>query len=583
MYKISPYFRVAKPSHYFKPIVVVCLALSPSLYLVVGQSIIRITQIDTASYPTVSLIVKARKPHLDFTKPNHIQQPSANFKVSEIYDNVETKIKNPSIEVLKKEAQSFNLVWIIDASLSLKPSVFAKVIRYSKAVIDNLKNQDRMAIYSAKEEPKLLIDFSTKQKALMKTLTSIAYDGQITRLYDAIYSGIYTAQSSLNLKTNAETSLSSTNKHTAVVLLTDGKEELSYFNDNDCYELSVIGKKLNIPIHVVLFTNSNASPAGQNQADDPHHRRLKRLSLKTSASFSKNPKPSESLLFLHKIRQLAESTYSIRYVSTAGQHATPGSQIIARVAWQEGDYNTVHSFRIPWLYFLYYPKAFFLIGLGFFLLIIAIFLIKLIAFRLHQTKKGKESKQQLESFHQDMALEENIARGTTQESHKKPEQEDNEKLQQNLPVADLEPLPDPFPISEPGVLMEDERSLYLREHSYCMLQLALRGARPYRYGGLRTIIPANSNSDSPKKRTYDLFLDSTLIGSGRWAHIPVRDPVASPTHARIKKIDQRFVIYDLMSGSGLYINSKKVLRPMALKHGDDISIGRTHFIFLGKN
>ena len=86
----------------------------------------------------------------------------------------------------------------------------------------------------------------------------------------------------------------------------------------------------------------------------------------------------------------------------------------------------------------------------------------------------------------------------------------------------------------------------------------------------------------PQKRVYDLFLDSTLLGSGRWAHIPVRDPLASPVHARIKKIDKRFVLYDMLSGSGLYVNNRKLLRPRGLKHGDEIRIGRIVYTFLGK-
>lgn len=71
----------------------------------------------------------------------------------------------------------------------------------------------------------------------------------------------------------------------------------------------------------------------------------------------------------------------------------------------------------------------------------------------------------------------------------------------------------------------------------------------------------------------------TVLGTGEFSDIQVADPGVNPTHARIRKIKNRFVLYDLISDAGTYLNGKKVLRPRVLYDFDEISLGKTVFVF----
>jgi hypothetical protein len=118
---------------------------------------------------------------------------------------------------------------------------------------------------------------------------------------------------------------------------------------------------------------------------------------------------------------------------------------------------------------------------------------------------------------------------------------------------------------------------YMQEYAYHVLQLALRQGPKYSDGRLTLY------KDGPRKETreYDLFLTNTVIGSGKWSHIRIHDSSVSPVHARIRRVDNRYVIYDLLSKTGVYINGKKLLRPKSLCDGDDLIIGRVRLIFSG--
>ncbi|HMZ37953.1 MAG TPA: FHA domain-containing protein, partial [Leptospiraceae bacterium] len=83
-------------------------------------------------------------------------------------------------------------------------------------------------------------------------------------------------------------------------------------------------------------------------------------------------------------------------------------------------------------------------------------------------------------------------------------------------------------------------------------------------------------------REYDLFLENTALGSGRWASIRVEDSGAAKVHAKVKRVDSRYVLYDLMGGSSVFLNGKKLLRPRGLHDGDEIKLGRSVFQFRGK-
>jgi hypothetical protein len=77
---------------------------------------------------------------------------------------------------------------------------------------------------------------------------------------------------------------------------------------------------------------------------------------------------------------------------------------------------------------------------------------------------------------------------------------------------------------------------------------------------------------------YDLMHGATL-GRGN-VEIHLEDPFASSEHARISREGQVFVIEDLGSTNGTYLNDHPLDGPQPLRDGDRIRIGDSEFSYL---
>lgn len=66
----------------------------------------------------------------------------------------------------------------------------------------------------------------------------------------------------------------------------------------------------------------------------------------------------------------------------------------------------------------------------------------------------------------------------------------------------------------------------------------------------------------------------TTIGRKR-ADIVLNDPKVSALHAKIALVDGEFVIADVLSKNGTYVNGKRIKELVALKENDEIKIGDT--------
>ncbi len=71
------------------------------------------------------------------------------------------------------------------------------------------------------------------------------------------------------------------------------------------------------------------------------------------------------------------------------------------------------------------------------------------------------------------------------------------------------------------------------------------------------------------------------IGRGNENIVQINDEYLSGKHARIRRIEGGYYLYDLVSDSGTYLNGKKLLRPRLLHDWDEIRAGKTVFIFRG--
>jgi VWFA-related protein len=77
---------------------------------------------------------------------------------------------------------------------------------------------------------------------------------------------------------------------------------------------------------------------------------------------------------------------------------------------------------------------------------------------------------------------------------------------------------------------------------------------------------------------YDLQA-MTNIGRARDNQIVLDDPTVSRNHAWIKIEDKDFVIFDIGSANGTFVNDEPVENPRSLEHGDIVRFGDATFIF----
>lgn len=512
--------------------------------------LINVMQVDTSAYPDIRLILSEESPHPHFIETN---SDTPSFAVQEIYnDAVFTQTLNESAPP-RAIADRLSLVLVLDATKSVPEDSFRSSLRSAESIVHSLKENDQAALYVLRGEPQLLVDFTTNRDRLLQQLDGIERDGRKTRLYDSLYSGIYSARSAI--QTDGTGITAGLTAHTAVVLLTDSRDEGSYLTDNDCFELTRIGLESRVPVHVILH-------GGDEQRD-----LLQRLAYKSGGQLLQTPNRSQLEAFQMDLRRLPRRIHYAHFQSqlSHSENPLPGESIVVRVVMKsnEAEYAGVSSYRVPfteWVLVHMHDPMWLALAVA---LLLCVFLLMLLLIIMYVRR-----------YHQ------------STEHRRVSEQERDVSYIDNIPVPPPPPedLPEKFTVPTAqdyipaGVLMDNERTLYMREYAYRLLQMALRDAEAYQKGRLIT----DPGRGKAPRREYDLFLENTIIGTGRWANIPVNDPAVSPVHARVKKVDNRFVIYDLLSAGGVYLNGRKVLRPRGLNDGDEIRIGHVHFIFQGE-
>jgi pSer/pThr/pTyr-binding forkhead associated (FHA) protein len=79
---------------------------------------------------------------------------------------------------------------------------------------------------------------------------------------------------------------------------------------------------------------------------------------------------------------------------------------------------------------------------------------------------------------------------------------------------------------------------------------------------------------------YPLLADNLVIGRGKECHIRALDDGAvSRKHASVTRDGVRFMLQDLGSSNGVYVNDKRIEGPHELRVGDRVEIGKQTFVF----
>jgi hypothetical protein len=77
---------------------------------------------------------------------------------------------------------------------------------------------------------------------------------------------------------------------------------------------------------------------------------------------------------------------------------------------------------------------------------------------------------------------------------------------------------------------------------------------------------------------YDLK-GTTNIGRGQDNQVVLEDPTVSRQHAWIKADGEDFVVFDVGSANGTFVNDLKVQEPRRLENGDVIRFGDNEMVF----
>ena len=69
--------------------------------------------------------------------------------------------------------------------------------------------------------------------------------------------------------------------------------------------------------------------------------------------------------------------------------------------------------------------------------------------------------------------------------------------------------------------------------------------------------------------------EEVTVGRAAGCHITLDDTYASQIHARVFTRDGQWMVEDLGSTNGTYVNREKVAGPMILRRGDQLQVGGT--------
>lgn len=493
--------------------------------------VVRIIQVDPAQFPDVQILAEVAD--------------SAGTPAFAVREGSGSPI-GADVLSFRKSADRLILTLVFDATGSIPPADFKKSQLAASAFLGTLKPEDRAAIFQINGGPELVTGFVPPPDGLKEKIMQLRRTGKTTRVYDALHAGLMNTRDGILRNSNTD-SASPKIARGAVILFTDGRDEGSYLTDEDCTQLTELGTRHRIPVFTVLYGRAKGE------------RTFQRLSLRTGGALLRSLTDKNMKTLADQVRKLPEQTFLLRYKSPdtgAGKRDVKLTLTSGETVDEDSSSFTAPAPKTPPSPETWYSKltGVTLSGIVLILIGLLIFVASVIATFIIWRKPTKPA--EISDSTVLMAVQ------ATEAEHMKLPEGEVEKVD-IIEGVTKEVLPHP--------MMQ-----YLRETAYQILQDALRDAPRYASASL-------VRKKEGFEREYDLFLDNTAMGSGRWASVRVEDSGVARVHGKVKRVDGKYVLYDLMGGSGIYLNGQKLLRPRALRDGDEIKMARSLFLFRGKN
>ncbi len=477
--------------------------------------------------------------------PSDISDSGHSFTVSELPAAVSGALRSGETVVnpasSSDEIKPLLMVVVLDATRSMRPSSFIKAQSLASDFINARAPYDLTAVFKINGRPELLYDFNSDKTGAVAAVRSIQRKGQVTRIYDSLFAAIRSARDAISRDREIT--------RASVIMFTDGRDEGSHLTETDCIDLSEQCRALNIPVHTIYFGQAR------------NERRWTRLSLRTGGRLVH----ASDRTSLQNLRDSLRGDISrtIRFDFTGSVKAAAGEKLNIALQWKSGrlhdNDSSVYEVKLPPEVAqpgFFTKERILLLVIGLFVFFVAGALLLLWYF--HVYKKRTEAAK--------------VAAGPLPSADVP-----GSGGSMDLVAGEESAVPyDPYD-EEPFPARLEEPRRYLKENSYKLLQHALRTGESYDHATLvrKGRVREGINND------YDLFFDTTVLGSGRYAHIHLNDPNANAVHAKVKRYEKKYILYDMMSHTGVFLNNRKLLRPRALADGDEIKAGHSLFIFRG--
>lgn len=485
-----------------------------------SQGKIKIQDIDTSDYPDVKVhffVEGIKISSIGSIEASDIQIRQNGWLVPDF-----------TIESDKNIKENKHVFFLLDASRSLSTKDFLGQIKMVKHFLQTLDPYVKVTIISFHDVTQEHCRDVSPQEAILSCLEDVNQKGNDTLLYDAIYEVLQRAK-----RMDRE--------NPYVFIFTDGRDEgsITILNDN-----------------VDLLEDEGTSLFLVGTGQDKTFKKLSRL-LKTSGTQVVTIEKSEYFEILESIFHSFENqfyTLTFKGLSVGLASHVSNNTLAVNInnsRFQAGDQEIFfinHLSGIQKIWLMWQRSGYILI----FLLFLLVFLYSLFRFYLLDKRslflnffsRGKiKIDEQVSEENKSLYLE-----GYFPKTSNNFEEEEVLNHRQGMTDVSIYPF-QKEPIEKKKILLTGSAELVL------------------------------VSDDKNIQHRYVLTGKSVTIGLGRDNHIVVNADGISYKHAEIKNINNSFVLFDLISSEGIYLNGKKLLRPRSLSDLDTIRLGNCEFRF----
>ena len=473
------------------------------------------------------------KPHLRIQQVRSIDYPYIQVELSlakitpikgidassfEVYEN-DWKVNSFHVKKIEPEKNPKKTILVVNSSNNLSKKRFLEQITAIENFTKVLNSNDQIAIFSYNDKVIKHCGFIIKKLKMAQCINHIRQQGRHTVLYDAIFESL-------------KLSHGLTSERYSMILFTGGQDQGSVMEINDVMTML---NQSNTPIFGIATGNK---------------KNLKIISRITRISggdiYHVDDTKNLSKIYL-LINELLDNSYMIRYVSQASSTSLDGKKVKLLISvnsknFQESDTYTffLHNLSLTDLWQKFKnDDSYWLFGLTSALIFIFLSLFIAVIRRPRLIVKQEVEKKPTQFFHKT----------------------DEKDVPYNANIEDY-------------ILQREQSAISSIKKS--------SGKKTIREDTLsKKVLAYLVEKEGPNTgRRYEINWQNISIGYADENTIALDDPLISYEHAKIIK-DQgnRFILYDLLSENGTYLNGKKLLRPIALKDFDEVQLGKTKLIF----